>query len=118
MCKRKILKSGSGLVFAVGVVLVFLACVGTCTTAPIPFVVQGPGFTDNEPPSLTILEPITAITRDQGAVFLVRWVDGDRDSHATISFSLISTLTSSVIPLVQAIDAPDTIGPASSASGP
>ncbi|MFQ5413984.1 MAG: hypothetical protein ACE5E6_05950 [Phycisphaerae bacterium] len=90
-----------------------IACVLAAMTycgAPVPFVVVGDGVTGNEPPTMEIVEPATDITRDQGAAFLVRWVDSDRDSSAKISFSVVNTVTSNSVVLVADLEEDDRIG--------
>lgn len=41
--------------------------------------------TDNTPPSITILDPSTAVTVASDSEYLIRWDDMDDDSNATIS---------------------------------
>ncbi|MCO6436385.1 MAG: FG-GAP repeat protein [Phycisphaerae bacterium] len=83
----------------------------SCTTAPTPFIIQGPGQTGNQPPELTFVEPVENITADQGRNFLIRWTDSDPDNNAQISFSLVNTVTNQAIVLVTNISENDTIGP-------
>ena len=105
------LKVGLG----VPLVAVGVACMAwglaSCGTAPTPFVVQGPGQFGNDPPTLTILEPNSDITRGQGDPFLIRWTDTDRDDNAQISYFLLSTTSNRRIMLVEGVDENDTIGP-------
>jgi len=89
-----------------------VALVGTsCGTAPTPFLVTGPGQSGNDPPTLTILQPSTNITRGQGEPFLIQWVDSDQDDNALIDFWLVNTQTAGAISLVQGIQENDLTGP-------
>ena len=76
-----------------------------------PFLVQGPGGSDNEPPTLTITEPVANLTLGQGDRLVIRWADTDRDSNAAISFDLVNTATNQTVLLVEGIAENDTIGP-------
>ncbi len=101
------------LVGAAGVGLFVLAG-ASCGSAPTPFLVNGPGQLGNDPPTLSITEPIQNITRPQGAPLLIRWTDTDSDDNAQISFELVSTTTNARVPLVAGLDendlsAPDTV---------
>ncbi|MHC5110277.1 MAG: integrin alpha [Planctomycetota bacterium] len=93
------------------VVLVFSLMLPSCGMAPTAVFVQGPGLTGNNPPTLTLIEPVTNITRGQGDPFLIRWTDTDRDDNAQISFALVDITTNGRIPLVDGIDENDTTGP-------
>ncbi|MEK7757347.1 MAG: integrin alpha, partial [Planctomycetota bacterium] len=84
--------------------------IASCGTAPTPFLVQGPSQFGNDPPTLEITEPIANITRGQGDPFLIRWTDTDRDSNATIRFSLLNTETNALIVLVEGLDENDRTG--------
>jgi len=101
------------LVAVTGVVLFGLS--GTsCGPAPTPFLVNGPGQLGNEPPTLSITEPIENITRSQGAPLLIRWTDSDSDDNAHIAFELVSTTSNARVPLVSGLEendltAPDTV---------
>jgi len=115
---RRIAKSLIGcLAGAVGLVGLALGVVSCGTAPPPPFVVTGPGFTGNEPPTLTILEPTANLTRDQGSFFLIRWTDSDRDSNAVIGFTLVNTLNNVRVSLVQNLSENDTTGPDSVSVG-
>jgi hypothetical protein len=83
----------------------------SCSSAPPAFLVNGPGVTGDDPPTLTIIEPVQNITRGQGDRFVIRWVDSDRDSNAQISFQLVNSATNETITLVEGIDENDTTGP-------
>lgn len=89
----------------------------SCSPPPSPYIIQGPGTTGNEPPTLTILEPTGDLTRDQGSFFVIRWTDADRDSNAKISFSLQEITTNAQVLLVEGIDENDTSGPDSVSIG-
>jgi len=84
----------------------------SCSTAPTPFLVQGPSQLSNEKPTLNIKEPTENITRGQGDPFLLEWTDTDSDSNATIQFSLINTTDpqESPIVLVEGLDENDSTG--------
>jgi hypothetical protein len=90
--------------------------VASCSTAPTAFLVQGASQLGNDPPTLTITEPIADITRGQGDPFLIRWIDADRDSNAKIRFSLLNTVTNvltatnALIVLVEGVNENDTTG--------
>ena len=91
-----------------GVTLV--AGIVSCGSAPTAFLVQGPGAFGNEPPTLDIQEPIASFTVGQGSPFLIRWSDQDRDSNASIRFSLIHTVTNAVLVLADGIEENDQTG--------
>lgn len=76
-----------------------------------PFLVQGPGGSENEPPTLRIIEPANSFTLGQGDRFVIRWADTDRDSNATISFDLVNTATNQSVLLVAGLAENDTVGP-------
>ena len=99
------------VVSVVGVAALAIALASCGTGALSPFVVAGAGGTENDPPTLTILEPIADITRGQGERFLISWTDTDRDSNASISFELVNVATNESILLVQGLDENDTTGP-------
>jgi len=88
-----------------------LAGAMSCSTAPQPFLVHGPGTTGSEVPTLEFLEPIDNFTRGQGDRFVIRWVDTDRDSNAQISFHLVNSVTNDSITLVEGIDENFLTGP-------
>ncbi len=98
------------LAVSTGVGFVLLA-VAACGTAPTPFLVNGPGQPGNDPPTLTIIEPVDNVTRPQGAPLLIRWNDSDSDDNASISFELIDSSTNARVPLVNGLDENDLIGP-------
>ncbi len=102
---------GSAGVVGLLALLLLVFPVASCITAPEPFPVQGPSQVGNEPPTLEITEPVTNITRGRGDPFLIRWADSDRDSGATISFSLVNTATNATILLVEGLDENDSTGP-------
>ncbi len=83
----------------------------SCSSAPQPFLVSGPGVTGNDPPTLTFLQPTGNITRGQGDRFVVRWTDTDRDSNAQISFAMVGTASNARTILVEGIDENDLTGP-------
>ncbi len=83
----------------------------SCSTAPQPFIVRGPGTSGTEPPTLLIIEPNANITADQGSNFVIRWTDSDPDSNAKISFSIVNTISNTTFPLVDDLDENDTVGP-------
>ena len=83
----------------------------SCGGAPTPFIVQGPGVSGNEAPTLTIEAPNQNTTASRGDFIPIRWTDADGDSNAKISFSLVNTVTNEIILLIQGIDENDTIGP-------
>jgi len=82
----------------------------SCGTAPTPFLVQGPSQFGNDPPTLEITEPVANITRGQGDSFLIRWSDTDKDSNASIRFSLLNTATNALIVLVEGLEENDLTG--------
>ena len=88
-----------------------LASLGSCTGAPSAFPVIGPSQQGNEPPTLTIVQPFQNITVAQGARFLIRWNDTDRDDGATIQFFLLNSVTNDPILVAEGIAENDTIGP-------
>ncbi len=94
-----------------------LAGIAACDSAPNAFIISGPRVSGNEIPTLTFLEPIANITRDQapGTRFLIRWTDTDGDSNAQISFSLVNVITSEAFLLVAGIEENDLSGPDSHA---
>ncbi|HNQ24697.1 MAG TPA: hypothetical protein PKK06_16570 [Phycisphaerae bacterium] len=94
-----------------GAMAVVLGVLVSCGGNLPPFLITGESGTDNEPPTLTILEPVADITRGQGERFLIRWSDTDRDSNAKISFELVNTTSNQTILLVENIDENDTTGP-------
>ncbi|MCH8252779.1 MAG: hypothetical protein IID36_10045 [Planctomycetes bacterium] len=79
--------------------------------APAPFVVSGPATTGNDPPILTITEPNENFSIGQKDQFVIEWTDSDRDSNASISFSLIDTATNDSILLIAGIEENDLSGP-------
>ena len=83
----------------------------SCSTAPTPFPVIGPGVSGNEPPALSFLQPLNHVTLGQGDNFLVAWTDSDRDSNAMITFLLVNTVTNETIVLVDNVPENDTVGP-------
>lgn len=103
-----------GSVFGVAVLCAAAAWISwgalSCT-APTAFLISGPGVTGNDPPTLSILEPLNNLTIDQGSNFLIRWTDADRDDNALVSFSLVNIATNNVVPLVDNIEENDTSGP-------
>lgn len=97
---------------AIGVHFAALVVVfGACGTAPTAFLVQGPGAFGNEPPSLTFIEPNSSFTVGQGSPFLIQWSDQDRDSNASIRFSLLNTATNGILVLADGIEENDQTGP-------
>ncbi len=92
---------------------VLIAAIGviSCGSAPSAFLVRGPGGSGNVPPTLTILQPSSNLTRGQGDGFIISWSDSDPDDNALISFDLISTTSNVVVPLVSGIPENDNLGP-------
>lgn len=79
----------------------------SCGGAPAPFVVNGPGGSGNQAPTLTINTPSANLTIAQGVSFTISWSDQDPDDNATISFQLINVATNGVIILVSGISEND-----------
>ncbi len=104
---------GLGCFAGLAVVGVSLVGMISCGTAPTPFLVQGPNSYGNEPPTLTITNPTANFTRGKGDSFIIQWTDSDRDSNASISFSLLNTATNSQIVLAAGLDEDDSTGPSS-----
>lgn len=100
----------ASLAIVAGIGIVLLAG-SSCGTAPSPFLVNGPGQPGNDPPTLTIIEPVANVTRPQGAPLLIRWTDSDSDDNAKISFELIQSTTNARVPLLSGLDENDLIGP-------
>lgn len=88
----------------------WVAGIVSCGSAPTAFLVQGPGAFGNEPPTLDIQDPVASFTVGQGSPFLIRWSDQDRDSNASIRFSLIHTVTNAVLVLADGIEENDQTG--------
>ncbi|MBU0717786.1 MAG: integrin alpha, partial [Planctomycetes bacterium] len=105
------LRTCLGCLLALGAVAGLVVAVISCSTAPTPFLVAGPGVTGDDPPSLTIIEPITHVTVGRGENVLIRWIDSDRDSNALISFVLVDTAANDEVVLVRNIPENDTVGP-------
>ena len=72
-------KDGWGVAACVAGFAGVMVAVVSCGTAPTAFPVTGVELTGNEPPTLTVLEPVANIARDQGTPFIIRWTDTDRD---------------------------------------
>lgn len=87
-----------------------IATLNSCGSAPTAFLVQGPGSFGNEPPTLEFRAPIASFTVGQGSPFIIQWNDQDRDSNASIRFSLINTESNAVLVLANGIEENDQTG--------
>lgn len=105
-CCSTWIKRGMALVWAGGV-----AVLTSCNFTPQPNVIIGPSVQGNEPPTLEIINPVADLSVGQGQSLLLRWVDSDPDSAATIMFKLINTTTNQEVTLVQDIPENDDEGP-------
>ncbi len=95
----------TGLSVRVLVALVFALTAGlSCDSVSNPEFVVGIQVSDNEPPTLTILRPNGDVSISRGGSLVIEWIDTDRDSNATIAFSLVDVNDSNnIIPLVDNI---------------
>jgi hypothetical protein len=108
--------AGLGWLCGIAGVATFVGLV-SCGTAPTAFLVSGPGQFGNDPPTLTILEPVSNLTRGQGSAFLIQWNDTDRDDNARIRFTMINTVSNAQIVLVDGVAENDEVGPDSHTVG-
>ncbi|MCC7292662.1 MAG: hypothetical protein IT449_11440 [Phycisphaerales bacterium] len=90
---------------------VFAAYFAGCGVAPQPNVIIGPNVEGNNRPTLEITSPTRDLSIGQGQPLLIRWVDSDTDSNATISFRLVNTANNSSVTLVSSLVENDDQGP-------
>ncbi|MCH7813657.1 MAG: hypothetical protein IID40_06510, partial [Planctomycetes bacterium] len=98
-----------GLLMSGGVLAGLFGSLSCNGTNPTPGAVVGPAVAGNVAPTLTILEPTEDKSVGQDETVPIAWSDSDRDSAASISFSLVDTVIGSVvIPLVTNLEENDT----------
>ena len=88
----------------VALCLVSMAALHCSPNMLLPIPIEGGDVSGTEIPTLQIVRPDLDLSVSQGQGLVIEWLDTDRDSDASISFSLISEDDSSiVIPLVSGL---------------